>query len=192
MLELPLQGPAFGDVGVQECPCPTLGGLEQSQQGQSPAGVAGVPVTHGCNVTWPQSSPCPSQVSPVMQVSPTWAVFSQRISSCRSCTDPSLQQSPAGVQLLLSHGFAVPGAPGIIPSAAPQVFLAHWCSGHLHWHQTGQTGMDSGSPGVDSPASPALDWDSWKNSPVLWTFLRLWDKTSHFWGFPLFFLAPAR
>lgn len=34
-------------------PGPWLVGLEQFQQDQSPAGVTGVPVIHGCNVTWP-------------------------------------------------------------------------------------------------------------------------------------------
>lgn len=67
---------------------------------------------------------------------------------------PRCQQSPAGVHRCPAP--ALPGAPEF-PVLLLRCFLltcAPSASGHLHWHQTGQTGMDSASPGVDSPDSP--------------------------------------
>lgn len=120
------------------------------------------------------SSPIPGELHPSGCLPPACA--SQRTCTCHASTrDP-----PRLLPRRASGSRALRLCPGVLVSLwmFPR-FLEHLeflllllrcflltCapsdSRHLLWHQTGQTGMDSGSPDSPGPSSPSLEWGSWK------------------------------
>lgn len=165
--------PVPGGLCASRCPWANARCAQVSLLSHGPAAPAAVwgaqqcPLALPCLIPHPSvgSSPVPGELHP--------SLCFPKSSSTR---DPSQQlpAMPAGAEPCLQVCPAVLGSLWMFPRFPEHLELlllllrcflltcAPPDPGHLPWCQTGQTGMDSGSPDSPGPSSPSLDWDLWK------------------------------